>query len=285
MNEISPVTTWNTSLMQWAIPEPILSQAPESPWTHLVEKFIVGRVEHAITPSVVRAREALLRDATELSVLDIGCGGGRATFALVPPATHVVGVDQQAAMLAAFVTESLQRGVAQTTVHGSWPNVSKDTPVCDVVVCHHVLYNVSNLEPFIKTLDDHARRRVVIELTELHPLSSNSDAWKHFWNIERPSSPTANHALAAIRSMGIQAEIERFQVDRQRLEITELDVRQLRIQMCLGAERDEDIRAFLETRIHMPRELATIWWDVTPSHLNRPNSAESVNSHDFTHTS
>lgn len=265
MNQISPVTAWNTSLLQWAIPEHILSQAPESPWTHLVEKFTVGLEQTEITPSVVRAREALLGDITELSVLDIGCGGGRATFPLVPPATHVVGVDQQAAMLAAFVTESLQRGVAQTTVHGLWPNVSKSTPICDVVVCHHVLYNVSNLEPFIKAIDGHARRRVIIELTELHPLSSNSDAWKHFWNIERPSSPTANQALAAIRSMGIRANIERFQQDRQRSEITELDVKQLRIQMCLGPERDEDIRVFLATRFRKPRELATIWWDVTRS--------------------
>ena len=265
MTQISPVTTWNTSLLQWTIPEHILSQAPESPWTHLVEKFTVGPEEPEKTPSVVRAREALLGDATELSILDIGCGGGRATYALVPPATHVVGVDQRAAMLAAFVTESLQRGVAQTTVHGLWPNVSKSTPICDVVVCHHVLYDVSNLEPFIRAIDNHARRRVVIELTELHPLSGNSDAWKHFWNIERPSSPTANHAFTAIRSMGIQAKIERFKVDRQRLEFNELDVRQLRIQMCLGPERDEEIRAFLATRIHKPRELATIWWDVTRS--------------------
>jgi SAM-dependent methyltransferase len=251
--------------MQWAIPEPILSKAPESPWTHFVEKFTVRSEELEQTPSVVRAREALSVDATELSVLDVGCGGGRATYALVPPATHVVGVDQQAAMLAAFVTESLQRGVAQTTVHGSWPSVSRDTPVCDVVVCHHVLYNVSNLEPFIMALDGHARRRVVIELTELHPLSSTSDAWKHFWSIERPSSPTANHALAAIRSLGLQPKFERFQVNRERSEVTESDVRQLRIQLCLGAERDEDIKVFLASRIHKPRELATIWWDVTRS--------------------
>jgi len=59
-------------------------------------------------------------------------------------------------MLAAFMTESLQRGVAHPTMHRSWPGVSHDAPVCDVVICHHVLYNIPDLEPFVKALDAHA---------------------------------------------------------------------------------------------------------------------------------
>jgi len=79
MTQISPPTTWRTSLMEWAIPEEILNRAPESPWIHLAEKFAVGSEQPAQPPSVVRGREALSGDATEFSILDVGCGGGRAT--------------------------------------------------------------------------------------------------------------------------------------------------------------------------------------------------------------
>jgi SAM-dependent methyltransferase len=265
MTEYSAVDFWRSSLKEWAIPEEIIRQAPESPWTHLVEKFTVNPNDSNRTPSTDRAVEALFGDSSELSVLDVGCGGGRASYAVVPPATHVVGVDQQPAMLAAFVTESLQRGVAQTTVIGTWPEVSTKTPRCDVALCHHVLYNVQDIAPFVIALNNHARRRVVIELTESHPLASNSDAWKHFWNLNRPSAPTADDALSAIRSIGYAGKIERFQSERQQLPITELDVKQLRIQMCLSPDKDDEIRWFLTNRKREPRNLATIWWDVPSS--------------------
>ena len=49
------------------------------------------------TPSHERAREAVPEGG---SVLDVGCGGGVAAFALTPPATSVIGVDHQSEMLA-----------------------------------------------------------------------------------------------------------------------------------------------------------------------------------------
>ncbi|MGA1418505.1 MAG: class I SAM-dependent methyltransferase [Ilumatobacteraceae bacterium] len=266
MSEESAIAFWRSSLKNWAIPEEILRQAPESPWTHLVEKFTVNSNDTIRTPSIDRALEALYGDSTELSVLDVGCGGGRASYALVPPATHVVGVDQQPAMLAAFVTESLQRGVAQTTVVGTWPEVSTRAPQCDIVICHHVLYNVQDIAPFVMALNEHARRRVVIELTESHPLAANSDAWKHFWKLDRPSGPTVDDALSALRSIGCEVRIERFQMERPHAPITELDVKQMRIQMCLTPDKDDEIRQFLTNRKRTPRKLATIWWDVQNSH-------------------
>ena len=78
---------WRDDLASWAIPDEILSQAPDTPWIHPVSMFTVDD-EVADSPSHRAARAAL---PDQGSVLDVGCGGGRAAMALVPPASMVVG--------------------------------------------------------------------------------------------------------------------------------------------------------------------------------------------------
>src|ERR671927_27146 len=74
-------------------------------------------------------------------------------------------------------------------VRGNWPDVAEQTDDADVVVCHHVFYNVPDLVPFAQALTRHARRRVVVELTDQHPLVATRDLWLHFHGIDRPSGP------------------------------------------------------------------------------------------------
>ena len=140
------------------------------------------------TPSRLRALEAI-EGLADASVLDVGCGGGRAAFGLTPPATSVVGVDHQQAMLDVFTAAAEERHVTSRTVLGDWPDVADEAPSCDVVVCHHVLYNVQRIAPFLQALDAHAHRRVVIEMPVRHPLSHMADLWKHFWDLDRPQRP------------------------------------------------------------------------------------------------
>lgn len=252
---------WKASLQEWAIPPHIVDAAPESPWIHPVESFTPKGDLHVDVPSRLRAVEVLSGNAP--SVLDIGCGGGRAAFGLVPPAVSVVGVDHQQGMLDVFAQQADSRGVQCTTVLGDWPDVAAGTPTCDVVVCHHVFYNVQELRPFVAALTDHARRRVVVELPTHHPLSSLSPAWHHFWGLERPVSPSAEDALACVRSMGADARIETFVTEGWgRPEVTDAEVRNTRIRLCLTADRDAEVREFLVQNPRTQRELATIWWDV-----------------------
>ena len=179
-------TQWAEALASWAIPDEILSKAPESPWIHPPALFDVPAVIPS-TPSHDRAREALPSGG---SVLDVGCGGGIAAFALVPKAGTVIGVDHQSEMLEMFAAHADELGVASETHFGFWPALAGETPAADVVTCHHVVYNVADIEPFLRELDAHARGRVVIEMPQRHPLWNRRDAWKHFWNIERPEDPT-----------------------------------------------------------------------------------------------
>lgn len=268
----SPVAEhWQQSLQQWGIPAAILDRAPQSPWIHPVESFRPTGDLRSPTPSFLRAREALTTTSTPAhpsrlrSVLDVGCGGGRASLALVPEAQLLVGVDHQPSMLAVFADEARARGVDATSIEGDWPDVADTTPLCDVVVCHHVVYNVPDLVPFVEALTTHAARRVVVELPDRHPLSSLSDAWRHFWDLERPTSPTADDALAVIRSTGVDAVAETFEQAVPERPVTDLDVEHTRIRLCLPADRDGEVRDFLVGRPNAPRRVTTIWWDTPRS--------------------
>ena len=257
---IDPFAKWREDLKSWAIPQHILDAAPESPWIHPVENFTPRGDLRVDVPSRLRAVEALPEGG---SVLDVGCGGGRAAFGLVPPAASVVGVDQQQAMLDVFAREAAARGVQCTTVLGDWPAVSAPTPACDVVVCHHVFYNVQDLAPFVTELSAHARRRVVVELPRRHPLSSLSGAWDHFWGLVRPGNPTAEDALECVRALGVDAHLETFsEPPPAAREVTDADVRHTRVRLCLPSDRDDDVRTWLEANPRPGRQLATIWWDV-----------------------
>jgi SAM-dependent methyltransferase len=250
---------WSTSLSQWAIPEAIMQQAPESPWIHPVSKFTPEGNLFVDTPSRLRALEALGKNGT---VLDVGCGGGRGAFGLVPPAQHVVGVDHQQGMLDVFAHEASVRDITFDVILGDWPDVAHITPVCDVVICHHVFYNVAHLEPFIHALSAHARRRVVVELPQQHPLASMSPMWKKFWNLDRPISPTADDALSVVTSLGYEAHLEKFTQDIAVHNVTQDDVRFTRIRLCLTADRDAEIYEYLTQHPIGHRENATLWWDV-----------------------
>ena len=255
-------TRWTQALQSWGIPAEIVDQAPQTPWIHHAESFRPAGDVFVDTPSRHRALEGLYAVVGAPSLLDVGCGGGRAAFGLVPPAHTVVGFDQQQSMLDVFVEEARTRDIRARTILGAWPDMARDSPRCDVVICHHVLYNVPDLVPFVTELIAHAKHRVVIELTLHHPLAKLSDAWSRFWNLERPSSPTAQDALAVVLQLSPRAHYETFLALDDKSEVSERDVEHTRIRLCLPASRDSHVREFLESRPSAPLELATIWWDV-----------------------
>lgn len=258
--ESRALENWSLSLKSWGIPQEILDQAPQSPWIHPVANFRPEGNLMVETPSRLRALEALA-SKTNPSVLDVGCGGGRGAFGLTPPAVRVIGVDHQQGMLDVFADEAKQRGLEVKTILGDWPDVSAETPVADVVVCHHVYYNVQDIAPFAQALHEHATSRVVIELPQQHPLSSLSEYWKHFWNFDRPTSPTAHDAREAMESLGFDSHLELFEVAGSSRSVTDEDVEHTRIRLCLPESRDEEIRTFMESHPAGNRQLATIWWD------------------------
>jgi len=253
--------SWASDLDSWAIPEEILAQAETEPWAHPVAMFTVeGEIPDS--PSHQRAREALPGGG---SVLDVGSGGGRASFALVPPAGSVIAADHQQDMLDAYAQAADQRGVAHRELLGGWLDIADEVPEADVVVCHHVAYNVRDIVPFLQALNDHARRRVVLELPMTHPMSNMNELWKRFWDLDRPTKPTADQLAAIAVAMGFDAHLDVW-VDEswgKRVDMPEQErIQAVRRRLCLTQDRDADVAAaLLEEQDAQPREVATLWWD------------------------
>ena len=250
---------WKMDLASWAIPQEILEQAVEKPWIHPPALFEIPKVIKE-SLSHQRAREAM---PIRGSVLDIGCGGGVGAFGITPPAGSVIGVDEQQAMLDLFTKNAERYGVASQTFLGKWPEIADQTPVADVVTVHHVAFNVGDIVPFLRSLTTHARKRVVLEVPIIHPMSNLNEAWKFFWNLSRPSVPKAIDLVSVLGEMGVDAKIEFFEgeilLDKQ----VEGGNGYIRRRLCLPENRQGEVDAFLATHpLPERRQLAVIWWDI-----------------------
>ena len=251
---------WARQLGDWAVPAEILGAAPRRPFVFTPEIFAApepGTFERSLSNR--RAAEALDGGG---SVLDVGCGGGAAAFAIAPPATEVIGTDRQDDMLALFSATAERRGVAASVHAGSWPDIADQVPVANVVVCHNVLYNIADIGPFVAALHAHARRRVVIEITPVHPQDRRRMLWRHFWNLERPHEPTAATAVEAIAETGLDPFVEESTLpDDPRAAVRrEFEGAQWCRNLCLPPEREPEVAA-LVADVPFPRERVTIWWD------------------------
>lgn len=269
MHGDGPATRWARELHSWAIPEEIIAAAPEPPWWFPVEVFR-EHARHAetgpLTPTHLRMTEVLPRDGSGI-VLDVGCGAGAASIPAAPHASRIVGVDEKGEMLRAFAEQARGR-VAIEVVEGGWPDVAGQVPAVDVTVCANVLYNVSDeIVPFVEALTRSASRRVVVELTAAHPMSALNPLWLHFWDLERPSGPSAADAVAVIEAVtGARVEVERWTRQSSYFADEGPDaVAMTRRRLCLPASADDEVARLMR---ELPSDPATstsvtMWWGGT----------------------
>ena len=257
---MTAASSWRQALDAWSIPENILSQASESPWIHPPELFDVPNTIPT-SPSHDRAREAL---GDEASVLDVGCGGGVATYALIPQVRRAAGVDHQAEMLSMYARNGVRFGIDVETIEGFWPEVAPQAPMCDVAVAHHVVYNVPDVVPFLRAMNEHARHRVVLELPAAHPLSNMTAAWQHFWGLERPKGPSPLDLMEVVGEIGLTPLLEAWLGSMRAEPNLAQAARFMRVRLCLPPEREPEVREFLANQKPVAeRSLAAVWWDVT----------------------
>ena len=253
---------WARQLAAWAIPETVLAGAPESPWGFPPQLFARSAeqalADPVVTPSRLRAMEAVPPGG---SVLDVGAGAGAASLPLAPPASVLIAVDESQAMLDVFGEGAERRGVGHTEILGRWPDVAPNTPLADVIVCHHVVYNVGDLAPFLAALDDHGERRVVVELTDRHPQSDLSPLWRSIHGVDRPTRPTATDAAEVAVALGYDVHVERFERPALWHDAPRDDrIAFARRRLCVGSEHDAEIEAYLDETADVRRTLVTLWW-------------------------
>lgn len=250
---------WRDALALWAIPQHILDQAPEPPWGFAPEVFVAGAREaltQPTTPTHRRMAEALPDGG---ALLDVGAGAGAASLPVAGGAARLAAVDESAAMLdrMAELAAEVAPQVALTRVEGRWPDVASQAGVADVVVCAHVAYNVADLAPFVLALTEAARVRVVLELTAVHPQAALTPLWRHFWDLERPTGPTAADALDVVRDVVGRAVADESWT---RPGLWSGDIGWLRRRLCLGPDRDAEVAQLLEQHSDPAVEVVTAWW-------------------------
>lgn len=265
---------WREQLDGWAIPSEILAAAPESPWGYPVGLFR-SRARRAgsrpATPSNLEAARSMPEGG---SVLDVGAGAGAASLPLAGLAGRLVAVDESPAMVASFLDAAEAAGVPAEAVEGRWPEVAGRVGPADVVVCHHVLYNVADLAPFALALTGHARRRVVAELTDRHPLAGLRPLWRRFHDLDRPTGPGADDAVAALGAAGLEVDRQDWeQTDRFGVDDFDELVAFTRRRLCLPAARDPEVaEALLDEGTRQvdgvwvsgqPRRVTTLSWPGT----------------------
>jgi SAM-dependent methyltransferase len=255
---------WTTALAAWAIPEDILTAAPESPWGFAVEAF-AAQAERALaepaTPTLRRVEEALPASGV---LLDVGAGGGAASLPVARGAAKVIAVDQNTAMLDVFA--SLAATAAPDAdvdvVQGTWPAAAAGVAIADVTVCANVAYNTSDLGAFVRALDAATRGRVVLELTAEHPQAWLAPLWRHFWDIDRPSVPTAQDAIAVVAEIhGREIEWEAWSRDSSPLGLDPAGrIAQVRRRLCLPASADAEVERLLAAHAPQAFAMVTAWW-------------------------
>jgi hypothetical protein len=252
---------WAAALASWDIPEEILAAAPESPWGFPPTLFAASH-ESLPAPSNPSDDVALEALSPGGKVIDVGVGVGRSSLPLGARAGLIVGVDASSAMLERFSSAAGAAGVAAETVGGTWPEAAPRAGVGDVVVCHHVVYNVADLAPFVDALGRAARRRVVIEMTATHPQTSLNHLWRYFHGLDRPEGPTFRDLMAALSELGRSPEVRCWSRPAHGGSVHRADVVAFaRRRLCLPPERDPEIDARLgDDYVVRPRDVATIWW-------------------------
>jgi SAM-dependent methyltransferase len=270
---MTAIARWRAQLESWAIPPAILAAAPESPYGFPAELFRTRGSDAGGTAQTPTTQRALERLPEGGRVLDVGCGGGATSLPLAGRAGVLIGVDAQEDMLEGFLANARAAGATAEAVHGGWLEVAGTISPVDVAVAGHVLYNVAELEPFVRAIAGAARRRVVFELTERHPLSWMNDLWREFHRLDRPERPTGDGAAEAIREIGFDPAIERWVAPPRGGGFTRrADALALvRRRLCLPASEDEALADALGPRLaereglwsvgRSEEKLATIWFD------------------------
>jgi len=265
---------WRLDLESWAIPPEILASTPESPWV-LPRKLFTRRAELRVKspagPSFERAFEALDPPG---SVLDVGTGAGAACLPLIPRATRITAVEVDENLLGVLTSSADRLGANVLGVLGRWPDVAGEVEPADVVTCHHVLYNVPDIEPFVTELTAHARRRVVTEMTAVHPLTPLNPLWERFWGIARPTAPNAADMVFLLETLGLAPSYEVWSpASEPEYESFEDLVEVTRRRLCLDPSRSGEVATALrqlnEDPDHLGElrasgvDLVTIWWPGT----------------------
>ena len=217
----------------------------------------------------------LMRLAPDLTVLDMGCGGGALAIPLAAKVRKVTAVDFSPNMLAIVGDICRERNITNIeTILGEWDSdwASLGIGKYDIAIASRSLH-AEDSAPYIRKLINAARRQVFISSPEGDgPLDTKL---LDFVGRKGPTKPDYRRLMDIIQSMGIRADVSFIDGDQTNKWPTFEEAVEGQKWMFFNATRQEDerIRLYLEQNlirkdgmVQLPYERtyhwAVMWWDV-----------------------
>lgn len=137
------------------------------------------------------------------TVMDVGAGGGRLALPLALHCRGVVAVEPSESMASVLQQQAEESGIDNVTLaQSSWEDAQVEA--ADLVLCSHVVYVVREIDAFIRKLDSHARRRVVIVVYNAPPQSQIYPLWQRVHGQERLALPSLPQLLEVLQELSIE---------------------------------------------------------------------------------
>ena len=146
------------------------------------------------------------------SLLDVGAGGGRLALPLSLTCSSVTAVEPSPSMCAVLRETAGEADIAVDVVESGW--IEATVGPADVVLCSHVVYVVQEIEPFVRKLDQHARRLVLVVVFQASPQSQLYGLWEQAHGEPRNSLPALPQFLPVLDELGIAYQVDELPGDR-----------------------------------------------------------------------
>ena len=269
----SPAARWKAELEAWAIPDRLLEQAEESPYGWPAElwrrRTRESRSRQENTPTTSVVSELLGADGT---LIDVGAGTGRSCLPYARAGHRVTAVEKNPGMAAGLREEVQSEGLAVEVVEGAWPEAAARVLASDVVLSSHVVHDVADISPFIRALDGHCRRGVVVEMTCVHPWTTMNHLYRAIHDLERPDGPSVEDLMEVVVSeLGAEVGVVRWErAPDLWFQSWEEILAYYGRRVVVPRARRSELRPLLEehvvatgNRLYVtegPRSFATLWW-------------------------
>lgn len=200
---MSAIQTWDEMVrLEHEQSDRIRGQRPTDSWATAAYNFKDDpfRTDDTVVEAL---RSRLVQGET---LLDVGAGGGRLALPLAFTCSAVTAVEPSPSMCAVFRETADEFDIRNASIiESDWLNAAAEP--ADVVLCSNVLYVIADIGAFVRKLDSHARRLVLVILMRMPPRSQVHHIWETVHGEPRLSLPAVPQFLPVLDELGIQPEI------------------------------------------------------------------------------
>ncbi len=141
------------------------------------------------------------------TVLDVGAGGGRLALPIALRCRSLVAVEPSESMADVLTQQAQESGIEiVSVVQEEWQDAQVD-PV-DIVLCAHVIYTIRDIGGFLKKLDAHAKKSVLLVVYNAPPQSQIYGIWQEVHGKERLPLPSLPELKEVLEELGINHQVD-----------------------------------------------------------------------------